>query len=221
MELSSLWPGIDGNGSGDVLQAGVEVDAYSSGSYNSSFYSAWIEWYPYAETRVSSPAINPGDVVFVEVWNISATQGYAYFYNYSTQTGAEYYLAAPAGTKLKGNSIEWIVESPTVNGTLASGTNYLTLRFRTISPGITRPATRHIIILAHLRAARTLELINQVDNKGVVLSSGVPVNFDFVYFKDTPGRPMAPDRRRLRTPRRLHLLRSPRPVSGRGTPSLM
>jgi Peptidase A4 family len=60
---SSLWPGIDGNGGAggsDVLQAGVEVDAYCNGGRTSSFYSAWIEWFPNGSTRVSSPAIHPG-----------------------------------------------------------------------------------------------------------------------------------------------------------------
>jgi hypothetical protein len=80
-DYSSQWPGIDGYGSSDVLQAGVEVDAYcSGGTTTTGFYSAWIEWYPNASTRVSSPAIHPGDLVFVEVWNTSPTQGYAYFF---------------------------------------------------------------------------------------------------------------------------------------------
>ena len=130
-------------------------------------------------------AINPGDVVFVEVWNISPTQGYAYFYNYSTQTGAEYYLTAPAGTKLKGNSIEWIVESPTVNGTLASGTNYINSSFPYNIAWNYNASNPTYYYPGSSPSGTNLELINQVDNKGVVLSSGVPVNFDFVYFRDS------------------------------------
>jgi Peptidase A4 family len=75
---SSLWPGIDGNGGAggsDVLQAGVEVDAYCNGGRTSSFYSAWIEWFPNGSTRVSSPAIHPGDLVFVEVWSTTPQEG--------------------------------------------------------------------------------------------------------------------------------------------------
>ncbi len=45
-DYSSQWPGIDGWGSSDVLQAGVEVDAYCIGGTTSSYYTAWIEWYP-------------------------------------------------------------------------------------------------------------------------------------------------------------------------------
>jgi Peptidase A4 family len=125
---SSLWPGIDGNGGAgatDVLQAGVEVDAYCSGGITSGFYSAWIEWYPNASTRVSSPAIHPGDLVFVEVWSTSATQGYAYFFNYSTNTSAEYALTAPAGTVVHGASLEWIVERPSLGASLTDLTNYI------------------------------------------------------------------------------------------------
>src|SRR5262252_1175893 len=99
---SSLWPGIDGNdgaGANDVLQAGVEVDAYCSGGNTSDFYSAWIEWYPNASTRVSSPTIHPGDLVFVEVWSTSPTQGYAYFYNYSTNVRQSTPLLRPMATR--------------------------------------------------------------------------------------------------------------------------
>jgi hypothetical protein len=83
----SLWPGSDGNGGsggGDVLQAGVDVNAFCAGNnVTQSEYYPWIEWYPYSETRVTSPTINSGDLVFIEVWSASPTQGYAYFYDYS------------------------------------------------------------------------------------------------------------------------------------------
>jgi Peptidase A4 family len=88
-DYSALWTGIDGFNSADVLQAGVEVEAYCSGGQAKSFYSAWIEWYPNSSTRVSFP-INPGDLVLVEVWNTSPTNGYAYFHNYSTGQVVEY-----------------------------------------------------------------------------------------------------------------------------------
>jgi Peptidase A4 family len=123
-DYSALWTGIDGFNSADVLQAGVEVDAYCSGGQAKSFYSAWIEWYPNSSTRVSFP-INPGDLVLVEVWNTSPTNGYAYFHNYSTGQVVEYQLTAPLGTSLVGNSVEWIVERPTVFGGLATLTNYI------------------------------------------------------------------------------------------------
>jgi hypothetical protein len=126
-DWSSQWPGIDGFGSNDVLQAGIEVDAYCNGGTTASFYSAWIEWFPFSETRVSSPAIHPGDLIFIEVWNTSPTNGYAYFFNYSTlgERGIPTHITAPSGTPLVGNSVEWIVERPGIGGGLATLTNYI------------------------------------------------------------------------------------------------
>jgi hypothetical protein len=128
-DYASLWPGIDGNGGsggGDVLQAGVSINAFCAGNnVTQNQYYPWIEWYPYSETRVSSPKINPGDLVFIEVWSVSPTQGYAYFYNYSTDMSAEYALAAPAGTVVYGSSVEWIVERPTLGSSITNLTNYI------------------------------------------------------------------------------------------------
>jgi hypothetical protein len=124
-DYASIWPGLDGWGSSDVLQGGVEADAYCSGGSTASYYSAWVEWYPYGEVRVSSPTVNPGDQLLVEVWNTSATTGYVYFYDYTNGQAAEYYLTAPSGYGLNGSSAEWIIERPEVNGSYATLTNYV------------------------------------------------------------------------------------------------
>ncbi|MBV8505681.1 MAG: hypothetical protein JOZ11_07735 [Alphaproteobacteria bacterium] len=128
-EYASFWPGIDGNGgsgSGDVLQAGVNVNAFCAGNnVTQNQYYPWIEWYPLSETRVDSPAINPGDLVFIEVWSVSPTQGYAHFYNHSTGISAQYSITAPAGTVVHGSSVEWVVERPTLGSNLANLTNYI------------------------------------------------------------------------------------------------
>jgi len=128
-EYASFWPGIDGNGgsgSGDVLQAGVNVNAFCAGNnVTQNQYYPWIEWYPHSETRVDSPTINPGDLVFIEVWSVSPTQGYAYFYNHSTGMSAQYSITAPAGTVVHGSSVEWVVERPTLGSSLANLTNYI------------------------------------------------------------------------------------------------
>lgn len=125
-DYSALWPGIDGNGGVDVLQAGVEVNAFCAGNnVTQAQYYPWVEWYPNSEARVSSPTINAGDLVFIEVWSTSPTQGYAYIYNYSTDVSAQYALSAPAGYQLSGQSVEWIVERPTIGSSLATLTNYI------------------------------------------------------------------------------------------------
>ena len=124
-DFSSTWIGIDGSGSDDVLQAGSESDAYCDGSGTASFYSAWYEWFPLGEVRIKNFPISAGDDLFVEVWSEGPTQGFAYFENYTTGQTVELEFSAPAGVNLVGNSAEWVVERPGVNGGLADLTNYI------------------------------------------------------------------------------------------------
>ena len=124
-DYTVVWPGIDGFSNNDVLQGGVLTEAYCNGGTKSTYYSAWIEWYPNNLSTVSSPAITPGDYLYVEVWNTSPTQGYVFFHDYTSNVTATYALTAPSGTTLQGNSVEWIVERPSVGGGLATLTNYV------------------------------------------------------------------------------------------------
>lgn len=128
-DWGSEWNGIDGWGSGDVLQAGVEFDAYCSGSTKSQYYSAWYEWYPYGEVRISSLPVTPGDDIFVEVWHTSSTQGYAYLVNENTNQYVEIGFTAYPGYPLVGNSAEWVVERPSVGGSLATLSDYTDIPF--------------------------------------------------------------------------------------------
>ena len=109
-QYASAWEGIDGFGSPDVLQAGIEFDAYCSGITHSSYYSAWYEWYPNGSFRISGFPIAPGDDIFVEVWHTSATQGYVYLVNNNTNQAVQIGFTASPGYPLRGNSAEWIVE---------------------------------------------------------------------------------------------------------------
>jgi hypothetical protein len=182
-DYSALWTGIDGFNSADVLQAGVEVDAYCSGGQAKSFYSAWIEWYPNSSTRVSFP-INPGDLVLAEVWNTSPTNGYAYFHNYSTGQVVEYQLTAPLGTSLVGNSVEWMVERPTVFGGLATLTNYIDSAWPNGIALNYQAATPTYQYQGQTPAAGTLNAITMVDNNGNSISSATIENSDFLWFRD-------------------------------------
>jgi hypothetical protein len=123
-DWSSSWVGIDGWGTADVLQAGTEADAYCSGSTTYTYYSPWYEWYPYGEVRVTSVPVAPGDDIFVEVWHTSSTQGYAYLVNMNTNQYFDVGFTAYPGYALVGNSAEWVVERPTVNGAYATLTKY-------------------------------------------------------------------------------------------------
>jgi len=128
-DWGSEWNGIDGWGSPDVLQAGVEFDAYCSGSTKAAYYSAWYEWYPYGEVRISSLPVTAGDDIFVEVWHTSSTQGYAYIVNENTGSYVDIGFTAYPGYPLKGNSAEWVVEAPTVGGSLATLTDFTDVPF--------------------------------------------------------------------------------------------
>ena len=128
-DWGSEWNGIDGWGSGDVLQAGVEFDAYCSGTTKSQYYSAWYEWYPYGEVRISSLPVTPGDDIFVEVWHTSSTQGYAYIVNENTGQYVDIGFTAYPGHPLVGNSAEWVVERPSVGGSLATLSDYTDVPF--------------------------------------------------------------------------------------------
>jgi len=124
-DYSSQWIGIDGYNSNDVFQAGYEADAYCSGGTTSQFYSAWYEWYPNSETRISGFAANAGDVIYLYIWPTSTTTGEYYIANLTADTATSATFSAPSGTSLTGNSAEWIVERPGVNGGLATLTNYV------------------------------------------------------------------------------------------------
>jgi len=127
-DFGSNWVGIDGDGSGDVLQAGIEFDAYCLDLVTpmaATYYSPWFEWYPNGETRITNLPIAPGDDYFVEVWNTSSTAGHAYLVNRNLNEYVIINFSAPSGTKLVGNSAEWVVERPGVDGSLATLTNYI------------------------------------------------------------------------------------------------
>lgn len=124
-DYSSSWIGMDGYNNGDVLQAGTESDAYCSGSTKSTYYSAWYEWFPNGEVRISNLPVTAGDDIFVEVWHTSKTQGYAYFVNYNTDQVVEVGFTAPSSANFIGNSAEWIVERPGLSTGLATLTNYI------------------------------------------------------------------------------------------------
>jgi hypothetical protein len=116
LEDSSAWAGIDGVTNSDVLQAGAEADVACGTPQTSDL---WFEWAPYAE-NITPLAAQAGDEIYVQVWNTSATTGYAFIGNYRTGKAVEYVFGPPPGYSLVGNSAEWILEAATVNGSIST-----------------------------------------------------------------------------------------------------
>jgi hypothetical protein len=54
----------------------------------------------------------------------STTSATVYFSNQATGVSTNFTITAPSRTSLAGNSAEWVVERPTVNGSVASLTDY-------------------------------------------------------------------------------------------------
>lgn len=112
---SSIWVGIDGWDSNDVMQAGTEQDVAPNGSTD---YYCWYEWYPADTVEIANLPVRPGDAVYFNVRRLSSTL--ADLMAIVAGKGVSMTFAAPSGTTLGGQSAEWIVERPSwrVNGTL-------------------------------------------------------------------------------------------------------
>ncbi len=116
---SASWIGLDGDGSGDVCQAGVECEVTQSGTSVTRNIYPWWEWYPLPEVQISNFAVSPGDLLTMLLCTPSgagSTSATLFLTNRTSGQSTSFGFNAPAGTILAGNSAEWIVEAPTVNG---------------------------------------------------------------------------------------------------------
>ncbi|MEO8767139.1 MAG: G1 family glutamic endopeptidase [Nitrosospira sp.] len=126
---SSSWIGIDGDGSPDVCQAGVECEVYQSGSAISRNIYPWWEWFPNSEVQITNLPISVGDMVTMLICSTSpggagSTTATVFFSNRTSGASTSFSFSAPTGTKLGGNSAEWIVEAPTVGGSQSAISDY-------------------------------------------------------------------------------------------------
>jgi hypothetical protein len=138
-DYSAQWVGIGGNTDAYLLQSGSEADVYCNIGNNVPQYYPWLEWYPgppiaiyqNASTKTTYP-FQPGDylVVYVSATNWSAgvsttgnvlfediTQGWSFSLTFSA--------ASVGGSKVTGQSAEWIVERTEVNGIYAALPDYI------------------------------------------------------------------------------------------------
>ncbi len=129
---SSMWVGIDGYGSNDVVQDGTDQDTFTMFWVQTSSYDAWVEWYPLSAQVVSNFPVNPGDRIHSWTWvtdangNYSAqpTKGWFYMWNQTQNVYVYTSINLPSGVTFNGHSAEWVLERPTVGGTISSLANY-------------------------------------------------------------------------------------------------
>jgi hypothetical protein len=117
--VAASWIGIDGDGSGDVFQAGLQSEVYQSGTTVTKVLYPWWEWFPAYETQITNFPVSFGDMMIMILCSASAagsTTGTVYWTNATNGASTNLTLTAPSGTKLVGNCAEWIVEG---NGPLA------------------------------------------------------------------------------------------------------
>jgi hypothetical protein len=105
----AVWLGIDGDGSGDALQAGTESDSDAS-------CFPWFEWFPALMVQVSNLLVKPGDVVSLSLWATRTTTSSMFMWNVTSQEMTRFSVTAPQGTALVGNCAEAIVERPSILG---------------------------------------------------------------------------------------------------------
>jgi hypothetical protein len=120
------WIGLDGDGSGDVCQAGVECEVYRSGSSITRNIYPWWEWYPIPEVQITNFGVSPGDMLTMLICTsgAGATSASLFITNRTTGLSTSMTFDAPSGTELIGNCAEWIVEAPTVGGSQSAMADY-------------------------------------------------------------------------------------------------
>lgn len=127
--FASEWVGIDGWNSNDVLQAGTETAIAKFFFFTVTQVYAWWEWFPAGEVKIDNLPVSPGDVMYCLICADSTTHATVSYSNQSQGVGTRFDITAPSGTSLTGNVAEWVVERPTVGGSVASLTDYAACYF--------------------------------------------------------------------------------------------
>jgi len=145
---SAYWIGLDGDGTSDLWQAGTEQEIQDIDILGIHFdftnYYAWSEFLPPQGTEQVIPnfTVNPGDLMFTEVWvgnsgqspSLSGLYAIAFVEDVSrgeyttiyTCRGFSIFGACTnlAQTAIGGSEAEWIMERPTVGGSLPDLADY-------------------------------------------------------------------------------------------------
>ena len=119
-QRSSLWVGLDGFSTNDLVQAGTEqAIVFITFGYIYDYY-AWTEVVP-NQSEQSQFSVNPGDQMAVTVWVGDSTgaqtpSGHTAWFQVVDQTLSQggTYSTPLAGTSFSGNAADWIMERPCV-----------------------------------------------------------------------------------------------------------
>jgi hypothetical protein len=112
---SSMWIGLDGSGTKDLIQDGTASDWIGG----KAVYNAWVEVLPSAEVELSGLVISPGDAIYATTaYVVTSGKAHAAFYisNLNTKKSVSTSIAFPTTLKFTGQSAEWVVERTDVNG---------------------------------------------------------------------------------------------------------
>ena len=134
---SSMWVGLDGDGETDLAQAGTGQEATNINlgfiQFTLTNYYAWTEFLPQEQNEqvISNVTISPGDEIFTEV-SVSGNDGvlsqdgaFGRFFIMNLTTGAYASISTPrAAMTVNGREAVWIMERPTVGGSLPDLANY-------------------------------------------------------------------------------------------------
>lgn len=140
---ASAWVGLGGFGTKSLVQAGIEMESVCTYDFyyhrwlRNSGQSAWWEVLPAASTVLGGFVVRPGDQMYFYTWvgdsqgNINPQGGFAWFFVSNDTYGMSTTKRAtiPSSNPFNGNSAEWIVERPTVNGTIPFLAKYGSLTF--------------------------------------------------------------------------------------------
>jgi hypothetical protein len=134
---SSMWVGIDGFLNTSYLeQIGTEQDIING----QTVYRAWFEMLPQQPTEqvISQLTIHPGDSITASVvlTGSSATQKTFQLSIRDNTTGQSFSTPQTTAAAAPAESAEWIVEAPTVNGSVATLANFGTATFSAASATI-------------------------------------------------------------------------------------
>jgi hypothetical protein len=145
---SAFWIGLDGDGTSDLWQAGTEQEIQDISIFGIHFdftnYYAWTEFLPPQGTEqvLGNFTVTPGDLMFSEVWvgnsgqspSLSGLYAIAFVEDISRGEFTTVYNCRGTSifgiclnvnqTKIGGSEAEWIMERPTVGGSLPDLADY-------------------------------------------------------------------------------------------------